>query len=246
MSPTVDHAGLVESLRAVLRGLGARVRSLSAPAVALAGRGEGPPVLVHADELGAELGPPGTRSESAVLLTREVAALHDGRLSLVGPEPADGEAHPFAQLVLTAATEQPDPFQLHRTRRLDHRLPGYMVRATPDRLWARVSRARLAGGFDLATLGGALVAAYRDDHPALAAVEVVLATDPEAVEALRPVVAAARLLARRAQRLVLQADGAWQCLDGTCETCDDRPVCEAALGAIRVLRGREEARAASP
>jgi len=245
MEGPADHAGLIEALRDVLRGLPVAARRVDAPGVAVRRRGDGGPVTVHADEVGAQLGAPGGASESAVLHTCDVSLVADGRLTLVGPDPVRGDSLPLAQVVLTASARPADPFSLARTRRLDHRLPGYMVRSTPDRLWARVSRASLADGFDLARLGGALVAAYRADHPALTAVEVVLATSVEAVEALRPVAAAARLLARRAQRLVLQGDGAWECQDATCESCEDRPVCEAALGAIRILRGREEPREAT-
>ena len=121
----------------------------------------------------------------------------------------------------------PDPFDIDTTQYLINRLPGYMVRSVPGRLWARVSRKALAAGMSLATLGQALVVAYSNGFEEIAGVEVLFVTSATAeVEELAPIAAEATILAGRHKKLVLSPDGDVECADLDCDTCDEKPVCD--------------------
>jgi CO dehydrogenase/acetyl-CoA synthase beta subunit len=135
---------------------------------------------------------------------------------------------PLAQVVMLAfgAGRTPDPFDMERLQFLTNRLPGYMVRSVPGRLWVRISRGALERGLDFHALGSCLVAAYLGLE-GVQAVEVLFVTaGVEAVEALGPVAVEADILAGRHRKLFLAADGGVECRELDCETCEEREVCD--------------------
>jgi len=139
------------------------------------------------------------------------------------------ERRSFAQVVLVelAPGELPDPFELDSAQYLTNRLPGYMVRSVPGRLWARVSRRGRQQELGLQTIGQALIAAYVDDFSEVRGAEVVFVTASRAeVEALAPIAHEARILSGQHKKLALGADGEVECADLDCESCDERPLCD--------------------
>ena len=260
MSALPDMAPLVERLRLALDTMTAPVHEETVDAESLADfvrggglrpRGEGQPEILVGDAVAVELGHPTTASQSLVLTTWRGDAVQAGRLRVVGPElsaSVPGERRPFAQVVVLALREgeTPDPFALETAQFLTHRVPGYMVRSVPGRLWARVGRDAVAAGMSLGRLGRALLAAFAGDFPAVAAVEVVLVASSEAdVAALAPIAAEARLLSGRHRKLVLAADGLAECSELDCEVCEEKPVCDNLRGIVikhRALRAQEAGR----
>lgn len=195
----------------------------------LSRRGEGPPSVVVGDDVGAELGNPGATSHSMVLTTAEKDLIEDGRVRCMGPDldqAADG-ARPYAQVVMLShnSDNPPDPFDLETTQYLPNRLPGFMARTVPGRLWVRFSKEALRKGFRLHTLGSALIAAFRMDFPAVTSAEVLLATSE--VEQLDQVAAEFKVLSGQHRKLVLVEDGIYDCEDLNCDECDDKDVCDA-------------------
>lgn len=195
----------------------------------LSRRGEGPPSVVVGDEVGAELGQPGAVSHAMVLTTGDRSLVEDGRVRCVGPDldQDPGGARPYAQVVMLAHNGEnpPDPFDLETTQYLPNRLPGFMARTVPGRLWVRFSKQALGGGFRLHTLGSALIAAFRMDFPAVTGAEVLLATME--VERLDGVAAEYKVLSGQHRKLVLVEDGVYDCADLNCEDCEDKDTCDA-------------------
>jgi CO dehydrogenase/acetyl-CoA synthase beta subunit len=194
------------------------------------------PEIVLAPDVALELGHPGTAAQSFVLLTcgDDVCA---GRLTRVGWDfdglerrPVGPTARrPFAQVVLLRVSPDcpPDPFVLDNAQYLTDRLPGYMVRSVPGRLWARISRAGRRAGLDLTILGQALMARYLEID-GVEAVEVLFVTSSaQDVEALAPLAHEAHILSGQHKKLVLSDDGLVDCLDLSCEACDERALCDA-------------------
>jgi len=228
------------SVRRILSSLGGRVRVSRVDDVEdfarrhrLAPRGGGDAPVVVGDAVGAELGRPPAASHALVLTTARRGLVEDGAVRCVGAEldrlPAGGSAA-VAQVVLLAhrGERPPDRLALEATQFLAGRLPGYMTRSVPGRLWMRVSRDALAAGMRLSTIGGALVAAYRMDFPEVEAAEAVLvAGDDEAVGRFDPVAAEARVVSGRHRKLSLAVDGVYECPDLACDACDERAVCDA-------------------
>jgi len=193
------------------------------------------PEIVLAPDVALELGHPATAAQSFVLVTSG-DGVHAGRLTRVGPDfdelerrpGASTQRHPFAQVVLLRVSPDgpPDPFVVDNAQYLTDRLPGYMVRSVPGRLWVRISRSRRRAGLDLTVLAQALMARYLE-LDAVEAVEVLFVTSsvPD-VEALVTLANEARVLSGQHKKLVLAADGGVDCPDLNCEACDERALCD--------------------
>jgi len=192
MSERADYSSQVRRLREITGTWenGTRVHRLAGwkdiagdAGLVLDGRRE--PFVITGDAVGAEAGGPGSDSHALVLTTTETGHVEDGVVTCAGPDfdEAAPELHlPFVQIVILALAENaaPDPFELESTQYLANRLPGFMVRTVPGRLWVRVSREAIRNGFRMRTLGAALIAAYKNDFSgAVKAAEVVLATGDE-------------------------------------------------------------------
>jgi len=201
--------------------------------------------IVPADECAVELGAPGRANVNVVMWTKHGSLVEDGRINLVGPNIRRGEevSLPYAQVVMIELEEgaEADPFTLESTQYLSNRLPGYMVRTVPGRLWARISRDAVAGGMDFAALGGALVAAYKQDFPEVRAVEVLFVTESDAhVSELEPLTAEARILQGKNKKLVLVGDGEYECTELDCDECDEKEVCDEVRDVIILRRKRKK------
>ncbi|MBI9076191.1 MAG: hypothetical protein JEZ02_12335 [Desulfatibacillum sp.] len=195
-------------------------------------KGKGKPEVILAEEVHVELGHPSLASQAMVLTTYDKSLLEHGRVSLAGPDlqtMKPGSRQAFAQIVLLALDRNlmPDPFNLENTQYLMHRLPGYMVRSVPGRLWVRVGRKQYAQGLDLHTVGSALVKAYSDDFQGVIRAEAIFVTlDRQDVASLEPLATEAKVLAGRHKKLALGVDGAIECSELNCEECDEKPVCD--------------------
>lgn len=247
-----DLGALVRRLPAILDSLGQPSRARHVTRADLRGfvarvgwrPSGGPPELVVGPEVALELGHPETASEAAVLWTREPGRVDPGRVSLHGPDLGAMPRGTRRALGILVALEMapgagPDPYSLERALRLTDRLPGYMVRALPGRLWARIGATRLDRGLSLLDVGEGLVTVFRDEVPGVIAAQVLLVTASRAaVQRLAPVVAEAQLLAGRLKKLTLAPDGALECEDLHCEGCEEREVCDALRDVLSRRRRR--------
>ena len=205
-------------------------------------RRQGKPELVLAADVAVELGHPSTASQAFVLVTTQVDLVQHRRVSRLGPDLDDvssGERLPFGQVILLGLRDGAtlDPFELDGAQFLINRLPGYMVRSIPGRLWVRVSRRGRALGLTLTTVAKALFAAYETDFDEVEAVEILFMTSSTTdVEALAPIALEASVLTGRHKSLFLSPDGDLECSELTCETCDEQPVCDDLRDILRERR----------
>ncbi len=211
----------------------------------LSPRKSGRASIVPADECAVELGAPGKANVNLVMWTGRPSLVEDGRINLVGPNIKPGEevSWPYAQVVMVELEpeSEADPFSLESAQYLSNRLPGYMVRTVPGRLWARISRDAVASGLNFAALGGALIAAYKGDFPEIKAVEVLFVTESDDyVSELEPLAAETRILLGKNKKLVLVGDGEYECSELDCEECDEREVCDEVRDVIILRRKRNK------
>lgn len=262
VSPSAAATGSKSSPLADMAPLVARLRDLTSrwsPRLSLAGR-ESPRAfrertgfadrgrrradLVLASQSAVELGHPRTESCSFVLSTRLPNTVHDGAFTRFGPDLAalsHSMRHPVAQIVVLKLRPgpDPDPFRLDTAQYLINRLPGYMVRSVPGRLWVRVASAALQRGLTFDDVAGALMLAYREEFPEVEGVEVMLVTEDEArIRSLRPLAAEAAVLAGQHKKLVLGAGGEIECTDLSCDSCDEKPTCDALRDVVRRRKTR--------
>ncbi len=206
-------------------------------------RGRGDVVL--ASNTAVELGHPRTESCAFILATWQEGLVHDGAMTLAGPDLPDlraREQHPHAQVVLLHLRpgSPPDPFTLDNAQYLLHRLPGYMARSVPGRLWVRVADDAVRRGLCFSDVARALMLTFAEGFAEVEGVEVLLVSaDPERVRRLRPIAVEASILAGRHKKLVLRPDGEVECTELSCETCEDKPTCDALRDVVvRRRRGR--------
>ncbi len=192
----------------------------------------GTPEVILAEDVAIELGHPSTASQALVLISYQPQLVHHGQISIVGEDLNsinNNKYIPFAQIVLLSIDPDlmPDPFDLENTQFLMHRLPGYMVRSIPGKLWVRISKKGRKKGLTLKTVGTALTAAYTNDFKGVTGVEVAFITSSKGdVEALAQLAMEANILFGRHKKLALGIDGEVECTELNCERCDEKPVCD--------------------
>jgi CO dehydrogenase/acetyl-CoA synthase beta subunit len=202
------------------------------------------PEIILAGDVALELGHPSTASRAIVLITRKPECLVNGQISVIGPdlhEMGQTVKHPFAQVVMLGVDPHaaPNPFHIENVQYLFNRLPGYMVRSVPGKLWVRISKKGLAGGMRFETVGAALMAAYADAFRDIEKIEIVFVTQSKKdVEALNQIAAEASILSGNHKKLVLGANGGVACSELNCETCDEKPVCDS-LRDVVIQRRRQ-------
>ena len=207
-------------------------------------RRKGKPEVIMADDVAVELGHPSTSSRAIVLTTFQPGLIRHGRIAVVGPdlyEMKREERHPLTQVVLLAIDPDqiPDPFEMENTQYLMHRLPGYMVRSIPGKLWVRVSRAGLARGLSFEIIGSALTAAYSCEFEGVRKVEsLFLTVSLDDTEVLEQVAIEANILAGRHKKLALNMDGEVECVELNCGVCEEKPVCVNLRDIVIKRRGR--------
>lgn len=235
-----DMAPLVGRVREFLDERKEQTTVLEKPigAVTLAGefgfteKKKGTPEVILAEDTAVELGHPSTASKHILLVTSQRELINHGRISIVGKDlnaMDKNKKHPFAQVIMIAAHpgRPPDPFELDNAQFLMHRLPGYMVRSVPGRLWVRIGKKALDTGLTLKTVGSALIAACMGDFEEVESAEVVFVTSgADEVEALTRVATEANILAGRHKKLVLGVDGEVECTELNCDTCDEQETCD--------------------
>ena len=197
--------------------------------------------IVPADRTAVELGPPGLSSADLLLITAQNDLVHDGRVTILGPDlpGLDGARAGWCQAVILAVdpVSGPQRFALENRRFHLNRLPGYMARSVPGRLWVRVDRDLMGRGFTLVDVGRALYAAYRLEDLPVSNCEALLAAGPEAlVHPFEAIADKAQALARENLKLELAADGSYTCEDLDCEACDEKPYCDQIRDLIRHRR----------
>ncbi len=197
--------------------------------------------LVIGRDIAVELGHPDDGSVAFLVWSESTEVVRGGRTLLVGPDlhTAGGRRLPLAKVVMIQGRGFDADNACARYRRLEAvrygiDLRGYMMRAASQvsREWSRVSHAALAGGFNFAILGQALIEAYT-------AIDFVDRADVLLVTASRADVMAFRPLADRVTQVIAAMNKMSVEMDLDCGNCTFAPVCEAVEGLRAMRRARE-------
>lgn len=157
----------LSDIRKYIEGKNSRTRVIEAKKNAWpSGRGRN---VVLSDDMALELGNPRMNSVSCLIWTQNNGLIHDGRISLIGPDikESSGKSLPFGKIVLAEVSgfdEETtyDKYTEMETVRYSLDLKGYMIRAVSQyqREWSRISREAVQNGFSFEILAGAL----RDEY----------------------------------------------------------------------------------
>jgi CO dehydrogenase/acetyl-CoA synthase beta subunit len=188
--------------------------------------------IVLGQDTGVELGNPRQESLSLMLWADKHALIHDGRITVIGPDLPDakGRSLPFAKIVMVAVHgfdegNTCDRWQEMDLLRFDIDLAGYMMRAVSQyqREWSRVSRDALEKGISFSILGSVLMDRMKEKEY-IDGVEILFVTEsPDAVRELREVANGAMAIIGTLNRMNEE-------IEADCPTCDYRAVCDAVDG----------------
>ena len=192
--------------------------------------------IILKEDTFAELGPPGRASCHFILISPNPGRLKNGRMTLIGPDISEAASKtlPFGQvLVFGGAGLTADHYpELEQCQYIANRLPGYMIRFSPRRMWSRVSHAAAGKGFSLEIIARNLMALYKSKFPWIEAMEVMFITSSD--EDVTELSAIARGSKRKVSRVIQRRDDcsfAWDCDD-----CPNKPICERIRDMARLSR----------
>jgi len=193
-----------------------------------------------------ELGNPSVASCSFVIWSDDLSCVADGRITSIGADiqESEGKSLPFGQVIIVGGTELKEEhyLDLERTQYTSDQIEGYMLRSVPRRVWSRVSHEAADRGFSLETLGRALMSIFRWKHPLIQATEIVFVTSSkEDVNQLNGIAAGVRKFSGELRKLVRQDDGTYDCTEYSCDTCDEKAVCDSIREWI-ILRRKKAAK----
>ncbi|HOO71740.1 MAG TPA: hypothetical protein PK926_08250 [Spirochaetota bacterium] len=185
--------------------------------------------LVLAEDTGLELGAPSSGSVSLFLSTGEEGIVPEG-MWLAGPDFKDirGQSVSYAQVVMARVSPgfAPPDLNLRALMNLTSSIPGCMTRCNRGRIWIRLHRDLVEGGFSLADLGGALVSAYRRSECMVSDPAVLLvAGDDKTVSRLRKIQAMAEAINAESGRLRQEREGFIDCDELNCSSCTEQEFC---------------------
>ncbi len=190
--------------------------------------------VVMDEDTAIELGSPQTDSISRVLLTNRPGFVgrSDGNRIWIGGKDLDkikSRSVSFLQLILLELEANTDPTDsnLHRLKNLTNKIPGYMTRTVPEKIWIRVHKRLLKKGFSLYSLGQCLYQNYKDSIDGLKKIDIILAADaPELVNKFKPICVAAKIISDENRKLKWEEDGVVSCEDLNCNSCEEQPTCD--------------------
>jgi len=191
-----------------------------------------------------ELGSPDTSSSGLILWTDTPSLVRDGKITLIGPDiqESEGASLPFAQVLMLGGTGlgKEDHSALEQNQYIADQIEGYMLRSTPERIWGRVSKDAATKGFNLVTLGKALMSIFKTAVPKVQAMEIVFITsDKEDVQQLNSIAEQVRMISKDITRETWLVRGydVLECTFGwDCNSCSYKPVCDEIREVITVRK----------
>lgn len=210
------------------------------------GAGANPRILLRGDTF-VELGSPDAGSTALSLWTNTPALVAESRITVIGPDISESSngTLPFGQVVMVAGTDfgSSEHSALSQAQIVADQIEGYMARGAGQTLWSRVSKEAASKGFNLTTLGRALMILIRSSLPRAGAIEIVFVTSSkDDVKQLQAIAAPAQAMGREIVKEHWKAKGFDLDCDLDCSSCHDKPVCDD----IRdVLGARKKAQSAA-
>jgi CO dehydrogenase/acetyl-CoA synthase beta subunit len=180
--------------------------------------------FVFKQEIGVELGSPKKESVSFVFHTEKTEKIRNGRISIIGPElhECNEDKLDFGQIIMVGIQRKNPASDYHLFQKLEEikykvDLKGYMRRGVSQflREWSRIGKSALDSGFNLRTLGQALIREY-GNLPLVTSVEILLTTESRIVRELKPIAGKVMRLLQAAHKM--EDDDLMDC--DTCEYAD--------------------------
>lgn len=199
--------------------------------------------IVTAEETALELGSPQHDSLVTVVWTDDRGALADG----VWVSGADIQkiSGTKANLLIAVMAEVPSGYDPDNTRfrsivNLSNRVPGYMSRSVPGKLWVRISGDLMNKQFSSMSLGMCILHAFHEAVPGLGAVSVIIAAgDGRLTKDFETVYNLERVYSGKNRKLSLDRSGVLECEDLNCSSCEEKKSCDTIREILTIKRMKE-------
>ncbi|NHI94311.1 MAG: hypothetical protein EAX96_17600 [Candidatus Lokiarchaeota archaeon] len=139
--------------------------------------------IIFKEDTYLELGGPNNASTSIILPTNDEADLKNiinNKITLIGPNIRESKENnlDFGQIFIMGGKNilEISLKDLDRKTRLINYLEGYMIKATPRKLWTRVSKSIVEKGFDFEALGKAFFILLKESIPEIEVMEIIFIT----------------------------------------------------------------------
>ncbi len=213
------------------------------------GPGSNPGIILRSD-MYVELGNPTEGSTGFILWTEDTSMVRDGRITFIGPDIPDlkGASVPFGQVVMLAGEKLDDEVQekIEEYQHISDELEGYMVRSSSQSIWGRVSKDSVAKGFNMETLGKALMINMKSNVPEIEAMEVVFVTsNKDDVKQLGEIAVEVDDIRKEIIKSVWKERGYDLDCDLDCNSCESKITCDDIRDIIRSKGQKEKAEEAN-
>jgi CO dehydrogenase/acetyl-CoA synthase beta subunit len=196
--------------------------------------------VVLSDDMALELGNPRMNSVSCLIWTQKEGLIHDGKISLIGPDikESSGKSLPFGKIVLARVSGFDDETTYDKYTEMESvryalDLKGYMIRAVSQyqREWSRISKEAVQNGFSFEILADALRKEYlRKDY--IHAVEFLFVTSSAGD------VGELQEITKNVGRKISALNKMLSEIDPDCDECEYNDVCDE----VDELRGMKKNR----
>ena len=212
------------------------------------GPGSNPGIILRSDTF-AELGNPAEGSTGFILWTEDPSRVHDGRISLIGPDitELEGSSQPFGQVIMLGGQKLNPALQdkIEEYQHISDHLEGYMVRSSSRSIWGRISRKAAAKGFDLQTLGRALMIVMKSGIPEIESMEIVFVTSSKSdIQELDTIAETVESIRKDIIKEYWKEKGYDLECDLDCNSCNYRETCDDIKDILRTRNRMERAQSA--
>jgi CO dehydrogenase/acetyl-CoA synthase beta subunit len=143
-------------------------------------RNDDSPNIILREDTFLELGSTAAGSCAFVLPTNQADKIHDGRITLIGPDipESSGLSLPFAQVLLVGGDHihEDDIESIREIQFIDGKIEGFMARSLFENMWCRVGKVAARKGFCFEILGSMIMDHAKQIHEKVQTVEAVFLT----------------------------------------------------------------------
>jgi len=199
--------------------------------------------IVTSGETALELGSPKHSSIPTLLWTKEDGILKN-RIWISGRELNEIKSTPvsFLMVVMVRIGKNFDPSgpNFQTLMNLSNRIPGYMSRSVPGKLWVRIGKDLMKKNFSLYSLGQCLAYSFYETVPDIGGIDIILAADNDSLtRKFENINIRARAISGLNRKLSIEMDGTLTCEDLDCELCDEKASCDTIREILQIRRKRQ-------
>ncbi|MBF0226971.1 MAG: hypothetical protein HQK76_16120 [Desulfobacterales bacterium] len=198
--------------------------------------------VVLSEDTALELGPPKFTSLSCVLFTNQNNTVKDG-IWIKGTDfpNTKKQAISFAQIIMLELDKDSDATnpKIQTLKYLSNKIPGYMPRNIPGKIWVRIHKNLIDKGFSLVELGSALISEYKKHIKNIKSISIILISDePDCIKKFEDINLKANKIYEENIRSKLDSIGAISCDSLNCTSCDEKIYCDT-IKSIALKKGKK-------